>query len=183
MSASPHISPGFVARPARCWAQRSFRPRGSAGAPSAVRRSGSCAEVEARGGVDARASSTTRNEEIGHDPNRPIGLRRHGPVFFVAAPRRWRDIAVVAAPRIRGHGARNGRYWGLRPDLARRGVVLDSTLRRAFGACVSPPSARFRWARLGASLRPLCAAVGGESTPRRDNTAGCGASTAVAGSW
>ena len=45
-----------------------------------------------------------------------------------------------------------------------RGVVLDSTLRRAFGACVSPPSARVRWARLGANLRPLCAAVSGESS-------------------
>jgi len=40
--------------------------------------------------VDARASSTTSNEEIGHDPHRPEGLRRHGPAFFVAAPRRWR---------------------------------------------------------------------------------------------
>ncbi len=40
--------------------------------------------------VDARASSTTSNEEIGRDPHRPGGLRRHGPAFFVAAPRRWR---------------------------------------------------------------------------------------------
>ncbi len=119
---NPHISPGFVARPARCRAQRGFRPRGSAGAPSAVRRSGSCAEIKARGGVDARASSTASNAEIGHDPHRPKGLRRHGPVFFVAAPRRWRGIAVVAAPRIRGHGARNGRRWGPRPGLVGRGA-------------------------------------------------------------
>jgi hypothetical protein len=100
--------------------------------------------------VDARASSTTSNTEIGHDPHRPEGLRRrsaacdpaleasdrtpasagnghlslpspgcwrHGPVFFVAAPRRWRDIAVVAPPRIRTHGARNGRCWGTQPGL------------------------------------------------------------------
>ena len=124
---SPHISPGSVARPVRCRAQRCFRPRGPAGAPSAVRRWGSRAEVKARGGVDARASSTTSNEEIGRDPHRPEGLRRHGPVFVVAAPRRWSDIAVVTAPRIRGHGARNGGYWGLRPGLTGRAVVLDST--------------------------------------------------------
>ena len=71
-----HISPGFVARAPRCRGQRGFRPRGPAGVPSAVRRWGSCAEVKARGGVDARASSTTSNDEIGHDPHRPGGLRR-----------------------------------------------------------------------------------------------------------
>ncbi len=87
---NPHISPSFMARAARCRAQWGFRPRGPAGAPSAVRRWGSRAEVKARGGVDARASSTTSNEEIGRDPHRPEGLRRHGPVFVVAAPRRWR---------------------------------------------------------------------------------------------
>jgi len=80
--------------------------------------------------VDARASSTTSNEEIGHDPHRPEGLRRHGPVFFVAAPRRWRDIAVVAPPRIRTHGARNGRRWGPRPGLEGARSTY-STVRRA----------------------------------------------------
>jgi len=83
--------------------------------------------------VDARASSTTSNAEIGHDPHRPEGLRRHGPVFFVAAPRRWRDIAVVAAPRIRNHGVRNGRRWGPRPGL----WVENPT-----GHGTSPPSRR-----------------------------------------
>ncbi len=126
-STSLPFSPRRVARPARCREMRRFRPRGPATVPSAVRRWGSRAEVKARGGVDARASSTTSNEEIGRDPHRPEGLRRHRPVFVVVAPRRWRDIAVVAAPEIRGHGARNGRRWGLRPGLAGRGVVLDST--------------------------------------------------------
>ncbi len=79
--------------------------------------------------VDARASSTTSNAEIGRDPHRPGGLRRHGPVFFVAAPRRWRDIAVVAAPRIRTHGAHNGRRWGPGPSLAGAERVLAA--RRA----------------------------------------------------
>jgi len=59
--------------------------------------------------VDARASSTTSNAEIGHDPHRPEGLRRR------------------------------------------------------FAACVSPPPARVRWARLEASPRPPCAVVGGLS--------------------
>jgi len=183
MSTSPHISPGFVARAARRRAQWGFRPRGPAGVPSAVRRWGSRAEVKARGGVDARASSTTSNAEIGRDPHRPRGLRRHVPVFVVAAPRRWRNIAVVAAPRIRVHGARNGRRWGRRPGLVGRGARTCGTLRRAFGACVSPPPARVRWARLGASPRPLCAVVGGESTPRRETAAGCCASSAAAESW
>jgi len=107
--------------------------RGPAGAPSAVRRWGSRAEVKVRGGVDARASSTTSNEEIGRDPRRPKGLRRHGPAFVVAAPRRWSDIAVVAAPRIRGHVARNGRRWGLRP-----GLLVENTT----GHGTSPPSLR-----------------------------------------
>ena len=40
--------------------------------------------------ADARASSTTSNEEMGRDPHRPEGLRRHDPSFVVAAPRRWR---------------------------------------------------------------------------------------------
>jgi len=79
--------------------------------------------------VDARASSTTSNAEIGHDPHRPEGLRRHGPVFFVAAPRRWKDIAVVTAPRIRTHGARNGRRWGPGPSLEGAERVL--AVRRA----------------------------------------------------
>ena len=121
------ISPGSVARAARCGAQWGFRLRGPVGIPSAVRRWGSCAEIEALGEVDARASSTTSNEEIGHDPHRPEGLRRHCPAFVVAAPRRWRNIAIVAAPRIRGNGVRNGRRWGSRPNLAGRGDLRDST--------------------------------------------------------
>jgi len=146
MSTSPHISPGFVARAARRRAQWGFRPRGPAGVPSAVRRWGSRAEVKARGGVDARASSTTSNEEIGRDPHRPKGLRRHGPVFVVDAPRRWRDIAVVAAPGIRGHGARNRRHRGPRPDLVGRGARTcgtSSTPRRenAAGCDISPAAA------------------------------------------
>ncbi len=149
MSSSLYFSPDFMARASRCRAQRRFRSRGPAGAPSAVRRWGSRAEVKARGGVDARALSTTSNEEIGRDPHRPEGLRRHGSVFVVVAPRRWRDIAVVASPRIRDHGARNGRRGVLRPGLAGRGVVLHST----------------------------------SSTPKREITAGCGASAAAAGSW
>jgi len=64
-----------------------------------------------------------------------------------------------------------------------RGVVLDSTLRRAFGACVSPSPARARWARPGTTPRPPRAVGGGESTSRRENDAGCDASLAAAGSW
>jgi len=112
--------------------------------------------------VDARASSTTSNAEIGHDPHRPEGLRRrfaacvpapeassrtpaiagnghlslplpgcrrHGPVFFVAAPRRWKDFTVVAAPRTRTHGARNGRRWGPVPSL--EGAERVRVVRRA----------------------------------------------------
>jgi len=149
VSIDPHISPGFVARAARCCAQWGFRPRGSVGIASAARRWGSYAEIEALGGVDARASSTTSNEDIGHDPHRPEGLRRHGPVFFVAAPQRWRNIVIVATPRIRGHGARNGRRWGSRPDLAGRGGVLDSTSstpRRENGSgCSASPAVAEGW--------------------------------------
>lgn len=70
-------------------------------------------------------SLTTSDEEISHNPHRPkgllqrfapcsglTGLRRHWPGFVVPAPRRWRNIEVVAAPRIRANGARNGRYRG-----------------------------------------------------------------------
>jgi len=128
---SPHISPAsccdrrctdpsgvFSPRGARRtveYALRALEARLGSPVPSAdgSRESRSRREEE----VDARASSTTSNAEIGHDPHRPEGLRRHGPVFFVAAPRRWRDIAVVAAPRIRTHGARNGRRWGTQPGL------------------------------------------------------------------
>ncbi len=42
------------------------------------------------------------------NPHRPKGLRRHRPGFVVAAPRRWRGIDFVTAPRIRADGARNG---------------------------------------------------------------------------
>ena len=73
-------------------------------------------------------------------PIGPKGCERHGPVFVVAAPQRWRDIAVVAASRIRGHGARNGRRWGLRPGLAGRGGVLDSTSS-------NPEVRKHRWVR------------------------------------
>ena len=38
---------------------------------------------------------------------RDCGLRRHGPVSVVEAPRRSFGYAVVASPRIRGRGARN----------------------------------------------------------------------------
>ena len=126
-----------------------FDPEARPGSPSAVRRWGSCAEVKARGGVDARASSTTSNAEIGHDPHRPEGLRRHGPVFFVATPRRWRDIAVVAAPRIRTHGPRNGRRRGSRSGLAGRGARTrgtSSTPRRENTAgCDASPAAAGGW--------------------------------------
>jgi hypothetical protein len=44
---------------------RRFRPRDPAGAPSAVRRWGSRAEAKARGGVDARASPSSRPLEYG----------------------------------------------------------------------------------------------------------------------
>ena len=50
-------------------------------------------------------------------PIGPKGCGGMAPIFFVAAPRRWKDIAVVAAPRFRDHGARNGRRWEPRPDL------------------------------------------------------------------
>ncbi len=127
MGASPHISPRRVARPARCREMWSFRPRGPAGAPSAVRRWGLRAEVKAPGG--SRCPSIVDDEQR-RDRPRPPSARR------VAAP--WprllrcrssamENIAVVAAPGIRGHGARNGRRWGLRPDLAGRGGVLDRT--------------------------------------------------------
>ena len=121
--------------------------------------------------VDARASSTTSNAEIGHDPHRPKGLRRHGPAFFVAAPRRWKDIAVVAAPRIRVHGARNGRRWGPRPGLegARSAYLryVTARLRRlcltATSACPmglpgGEPSATLRCCRRGEhpEARKLC---------------------------
>ncbi|MCK5379783.1 MAG: hypothetical protein KAJ78_10280, partial [Acidobacteria bacterium] len=56
---------------------------------------------------------TTSDEEIARNPHRPKGLRRHRPGFFVTVPRRWGNIAFVAAPRIRTNGARNGRYRGL----------------------------------------------------------------------
>jgi len=119
---SPHISPGFVARAVRRRAQWGFQPRGPAGIPSTVRRWGSCAEVKARGG--SRCPSIVDDEQR-RDRPRPPSARR------VAAP--WarllrcrssamKDIAVVAAPRIRTHGARNGRCWGPRPDLAGRGA-------------------------------------------------------------
>jgi len=146
---NPHISPTFVARAARCCARWGFRSRGPAGAPSAVRRWGSRAEVKARGG--SRCPSIVDDEQRKDRPRPPSAQR-----VAAAWPRLRRcrssameDIAVVAAPRIRGHGARNGRRWGFRPDLAGRGVVLEST----------------------------------SSTPRRENTAGCGTSLAVAGSW
>jgi hypothetical protein len=35
------------------------------------------------------------------------GLRRHGPIFVVDAPRRSDGYAFVASPRIWGRGARN----------------------------------------------------------------------------
>jgi len=99
--------------------------------------------------VDARASSTTSNEEIGHET--PIGPEGRGSMARLRRchPSAMKDIAVVAAPRIRTHGARNGRCWGPRPDLAGRGARTCST----------------------------------SSTPRRENTAGCGASASAAGSW
>ncbi len=57
-------------------------------------------------------SLTTSDKEIAHNPHRPKGLRRHRPGFVVAAPRRWRGIDFVTAPRIRADGARNGWYRG-----------------------------------------------------------------------
>ena len=36
-----------------------------------------------------------------------IGLRRHGPISVVGAPRRSYGYAFVAPPRIWGHGASN----------------------------------------------------------------------------
>ncbi len=203
MKVNLHVSPACVARAARCRAQWGFRPEGRgvvlastsstprrentagcgaspaaagswcemrvktacraektrlrqwrpfgegpAGGPSAVRRWGSRVEVKALGG--SRCPSIVDDEQR-RDRPRPPSARR------VAAP--WprllrcrssamENIAVVAAPGIRGHGARNGRHWGPRPGLAGRGVVLAST----------------------------------SSTPRRENTAGCGASPAAAGS-
>jgi hypothetical protein len=46
-------------------------------------------EIKARGGSRSPCTtSTTRNEEIGCKPGQPCGLRRHGHIFVVAAPRR-----------------------------------------------------------------------------------------------
>jgi hypothetical protein len=84
--------------------------------------------------VDARASSTTSNDEIGHDPHRPEGLRRHGSGFFVVAPRRWRNIAVVASSRIRTHGARNGSVL--------EGFDRASEIENPAGHSTSPASRR-----------------------------------------
>jgi len=71
--------------------------------------------------------------------------------------------------------------WCFRPEG--RGGVLDGTLRRAFGACVSPPPARVRSARFAASPRPPCAAVGEVSSPMRENAADCGISQAAVATW
>jgi hypothetical protein len=90
----------------------------------------------------------------------------------------------------RRRGAQNPDPWrtqrtvlGTPAGPRRARLVLSSTLRRAFGACVSPPPACVRWARLAASLRPHRAVVGGESTPSGESTAGCDASPAAAESW
>ena len=79
---------------------------------------------------------------LGHLALLSAGCRRHGPVFFVASPRRWRDIAVVAAPRIRTHGARNGRRWGPRPGLEGAERVL--AVRRAPRGEKTPLGAIYR---------------------------------------
>jgi len=179
---SPHISPAFVARASRCRARWSFRSGGPAGVPSTVRRWGSCAEVKARGG--SRCPSIVDDEQRRDRPRPPSARRVTAPlrglcpdlgsewplpayagvrpplasITGLSAPwarlRRCRslamkDIAVVAAPRIRTHGAHNGQCWGPRPDLAGRGARTCST----------------------------------SSTPRRENTAGCGASAPAAESW
>jgi hypothetical protein len=67
---------------------RALKARPESPAPSADRTREPRSRREEE--VDARASSTTSNAEIGRAPYRPEGLRRHGPVFFVAAPRRCR---------------------------------------------------------------------------------------------
>jgi len=143
---SPHISPGFVARAARCRAQRGFRPRGSAGVPSAVRRWGSCAEVKARGG--GRCPSIVDDEQRRDRPRPPSAQRVAAawPRLRCCHSSTMKDIVVVAAPRIRTHGARNGRCWGSQPDLAGRGARTcgtSSTPRRenTSGCCASAPAA------------------------------------------
>ncbi len=75
---SPHFSPGFVARAARCRAQWGFRPQGPAGAPSAVRRWGSRAEVEARGG--SRCPSIFDDEQRRDRPRPPSARRVTAPL-------------------------------------------------------------------------------------------------------
>ena len=54
-------------------------------------------------------SSMTSNVEIARNPHAPEGLRRHGAVCCVAAPRRCIDIACVASPCIRPRQERRRR--------------------------------------------------------------------------
>ncbi len=110
------------------------------------------------------------DDEQRRDRPRPPSARK------VAAPwprlRRCRsskmkDIAVVTAPRIRGHGARNGRYWGPRPDLAGRGartrqyvtarlrrLCLTATSAWPMGSPGGEPSATLRCCRRGEHPEP-----------------------------
>ena len=180
---SPHFSPRRVARPARCREMLRFRPRGPAGSPSVVRcvRHGSGFEAPRRRRCPSIAEERERRRR-GHaaatlraDGGRGRSLRcsssmmlghRLPPRALISARETHRRTALGDPAGPRGRGART------------RG-----TLRRAFGACVSPPPARVRWARLGASLRTHCAVVGGESTPRRENAADCCRSPATADSW
>ncbi len=83
------------------------------------------------------------DDEQRRDRPRPPSARK------VAAPwprlRRCRsskmkDIAVVTAPRIRGHSVRNGRYWGPRPDLAGRGARTRQYVEH-------PEPRKHRWVR------------------------------------
>ena len=81
--------------------------------------------------VDARASSTTSNAEIGHDPHRPEGLRRHGTRL-----RRCRSSAMEGHRRRRG--ASNPDPW--------------RSQRTTLGAPAGPLSRKPHWARHLAAL-------------------------------
>ena len=58
-------------------------------------------EVEERGGIDAVASLTTSDKEIVRNPLAPKGLRRDGPDFFVAPPRRCYSIDLSSRLDLR----------------------------------------------------------------------------------
>jgi len=52
-------------------------------------------------------SQPTSNTACARNPTAPFGLRRRGAICGVAAPRRWKRVAIVASPGISPRGARN----------------------------------------------------------------------------